>query len=156
MPGWLAASVQVPAATSVNAVPLTVQTAGVLEAKLRMDGVRFDSFVLKDNLGHLKRGRLRAVRDQFGYKVPALLNGRIGFGAAVRETCFGDDAEADALIYSVYADAVAGRVAPVELSRVLEAARAYPTAVVEALAALRQVERAEAVDRIFIRLDTGE
>ena len=34
MPGWLAASVQVPAATSVSAVPLTVQTAGVLDAKL--------------------------------------------------------------------------------------------------------------------------
>lgn len=131
------------------------QMRGVLESKLRMDGVRFDEFVLKDNLANLKRGRLRAVRDQFGYKLPALLRGRIGLGAAVRETLFGDDVEADALVYSVYADAIAGRVSPVELSRLLEAAGAYPDAIVEALSALKQVSLADAVDRIFIRLDTG-
>ena len=33
-PAWLATSVQVPAATSVKVLPLTVQTPGVLDAKL--------------------------------------------------------------------------------------------------------------------------
>lgn len=131
------------------------QMRPVLEAKLRMDGIRFDEFRLKDNLSNLKRGRIRAVRDQFGYKLPALLAGRVGMGEAVRETLFGDDAEADALVYSVYADAIAGRVSPVELSRVMEAAGAYADDIVEALAALRQISRADAVDRIFIRLDRG-
>lgn len=131
------------------------QMRPVLEAKLRMDGIRFDEFRLKDNLANLKRGRLRAVKDQFGYKLPALLSGRVGLGEAVRETLFGDDAEADALVYSVYADAIAGRVSPVELSRVMEAAGAYADDIVEALAALRQISRADAVDRIFIRLDRG-
>ena len=33
LPGWLASTVQVPAATSVNVVPLTVHTVGVVEPK---------------------------------------------------------------------------------------------------------------------------
>ncbi|MFZ5478898.1 MAG: phosphatase domain-containing protein [Myxococcota bacterium] len=131
------------------------QMRPVLEQKLRMDGVRFDEFILKDNLANLKRGRLRAVRGQFGYKLPQLLLGRVGLGAAVREVLFGDDAEVDALVYSVYADAIAGRIAPVELSRILAAAGAYPDHIVDALAALRKVAQADAVDRIFIRLDRG-
>jgi hypothetical protein len=131
------------------------QMRPVLEQKLRMDGVRFDQFILKDNLGNLKRGRFRAVRGQFGYKLPQLLRARVGLGAAVRESLFGDDAEVDALVYSVYADAIAGRIGATELSRVLAAAGAYPDHVVEALAALRQVALADAVDRIFIRLDRG-
>jgi hypothetical protein len=131
------------------------QMRPVLEQKLRMDGVRFDEFILKDNLANLKRGRLRAVRGQFGYKLPQLLRGRIGLGAAVRESLFGDDAEVDALVYSVYADAIAGRIGPTELSRLLAAAGAYPDHIVDALAALRQVALADGVDRIFIRLDRG-
>jgi hypothetical protein len=131
------------------------QMRPVLEQKLRMDGVRIDEFVLKDNLGNLKRGRIRALRGQFGYKLPQLLRARIGHGAAVRESLFGDDAEVDALVYSVYADAIAGRIGAAELSRVMAAAGAYEDAVVDALAALRQVAVADAVDRIFIRLDRG-
>lgn len=131
------------------------QMRSVLEQKLRMDGIRWDDFVLKDTLGSLRRGRFRAVKDQFGYKLPQLLQGRIGMGAGVREILFGDDAEADALIYSVYADVIAGRVAAIELSRLMEAAGAYPDAIVAALAAQKQIARAEAVDRIFIRLDRG-
>ncbi len=131
------------------------QMRGVLEEKLRMDGVRWDTLTLKDNLANLKRGRLRAVRDQFGYKLPHLLAGRIGLGEAVRETLFGDDAEIDALVYSVYADAIAGRIGAAELSRIMVAAGSYPDHVVDALAALRRVGTADAVDRIFIRLDRG-
>ncbi len=132
-----------------------VQMRSVLEQKLRMDGIRWDDFFLKDTLGSIKRGRFRAIKDQFGYKLPRLLEGRIGMGPAVREILFGDDAEADALIYSVYADVVAGRVAPVELSRLMEAAGAYPDAIVAALAAQKRLSQAEAVERIFIRLDRG-
>ena len=131
------------------------QMRGVLEEKLRMDGVRVDEFILKDNLANLKRGRIRAVRSQLGYKLPLLLRARIGLGSAVRETLFGDDAEVDALVYSIYADAIAGRIGPTELSRVLAAGGAYPDHIVEALASLQRVALADAVDRIFIRLDRG-
>jgi len=132
------------------------QMRGVLESKLQMDGVRFDRFVLKDNLDNLRRGRLRAIRDQFGYKLPNLLADRAGLPASARETCFGDDAEADALVYSAYADAVAGRLDARELAAVMDAARAYPQDIDAALAHLGRVERADAVERVFIRLDRGE
>lgn len=146
-PGWR------PRIFILSGSPTQMRT--VLEAKLQLDGVRFDEFILKDNLGNLKRGRLRAMRGQFGYKLPKLLTARVGLGPAVREVLFGDDAEVDALVYSVYADAIAGRVAPVEVSRVLHAAGAYPDHIVDALSALRRVGQAEAVDRIYIRLDRG-
>jgi hypothetical protein len=126
-----------------------------LEEKLRIDGVRYDSLVLKDNVGNLRRGRLRAVRGQFGYKLPELILGRVGLGSAVTETLFGDDAEIDAVVYSVYADAIAGRIGAVELSRLLEAGGAYSDDVVRSLASLRNVAVADAVERIFIRIDRG-
>lgn len=131
------------------------QMRDTLSEKLRIDGIRYDSLILKDNLGNLRRGRLRAVRGQFGYKLPPLVAGRVGLGSAVRESLFGDDAEIDAIVYSVYADAIAGRLGHVELARVLEAGGAYSDDVVATLAALRQVAVADAVERIFIRLDKG-
>jgi hypothetical protein len=131
------------------------QMREVLEEKFRIDGVRVDTLVLKDNLSSLRRGRLRAVRGQFGYKLPRLLQARVGLGKGVQETLFGDDAEVDALVYSIYADAIAGRLHSAELARVLEAAGGYPEAVAQAVDALRKVALADAVDRIFIRLARG-
>lgn len=131
------------------------QMRAVLEEKLRLDGVRFDALMLKDNLGNLRRGRLRAMRHQLGYKVPLLLRGRVGLHPSVTESLFGDDVEIDALAYTLFADAVAGRVSPAELARVLERGGAYPDHIVDALAALHQVERSDAVQRIFIRRAKG-
>jgi hypothetical protein len=129
------------------------QMRDVLAEKLRLDGVRFDELHLKDSLRHLKRGRFRAIKGQFGYKLPALLQGRIGLGAAARETLFGDDAEVDAIVYSVFADAVSGRLTPVEVSRIMEAAGAYPDRIQTALDALDKLSESDAVERIFIRLE---
>ena len=125
----------------------------VLEEKLRLDGIRHEGLILKDSLGHLRRGRVRAIKEQFGYKLPALFTGRAGLGRASTETLFGDDAEVDALVYSLYADAVAGRVAPSQVGRVMEAAGAYPTAISETLEAFDRLPTANAVERIFIRLE---
>ncbi|MCB9758822.1 MAG: hypothetical protein H6739_03200 [Alphaproteobacteria bacterium] len=131
------------------------QMRDVLAEKLRLDGVRYDELHLKDNLGNLKRGRFRAVRGQFGYKLPMLLRGRLGLGPAVRETLFGDDAEVDALVYSVFADAIAGRLRPSEVSRIMEAAGSYPDRIAEALEVLDRLGTSDAVDRVFIHLDRG-
>ncbi|MBK7760275.1 MAG: hypothetical protein IPO67_00935 [Deltaproteobacteria bacterium] len=131
------------------------QLREVLTEKLRLDGVRFDELHLKDNLGNLKRGRFRAIKGQFGYKLPLLLQGRVGLGSGNREMLFGDDAEVDALVYSVFADVVAGRLRAAELSRIMEAAGAYPDAISTALATLPQIATGDVVDRIFIHLDRG-
>src|ERR1700761_8778673 len=100
------------------------QMRQVLAAKLALDGVEYDEFVLKNNLKNILRGRVRALRAQIPYKLPAMLRSRIA-AAAPTETLFGDDAEADAIIYSLYADLVAGRVTVEQLERVLLSSRAY-------------------------------
>lgn len=131
-----------------------------LEDKLRLDGVTWDSFTLKPNLQNLLRLRFRAVRDQLGYKLPALLRSRAAVtegsdGAAIecRETLFGDDAEADAYVYSLYADVLAGRVTEKVLLQVLRRGRVYEDVVAEAMDAARLVEPADVVERIFIHLE---
>ena len=58
------------------------QMRRTLEKKLEIDGVRWDEFHLKPQLDNLRRGRLRAVRDQVGYKLPLLLESRCSIAAA--------------------------------------------------------------------------
>ncbi len=131
------------------------QMRKTLEEKLALDGVRYEGLVLKDQLGHLRKGEFRAVRGQFGYKLPSLLKARRGMGRVVHETCFGDDAEVDALVYSVYADVLAGRVDSTSLSRIMEAAGAYPEQILKAQRRMRKLAPGDAVDRIFIRAEKG-
>lgn len=129
------------------------QMRRVLEEKLRLDKVSWDELVLKPNLWNLFHGRFRALREQVGYKLPVLLAGRIGVPGGAPEVLFGDDAESDAFVYSLYADLVSGRVGEEVLNNVLDLARVYPDARARAHRALRNVTRAEAVKRIFIHLD---
>jgi hypothetical protein len=130
-----------------------------LEDKLRLDGVTWDSFTLKPNLQNVLRLRFRAVKDQLGYKLPALLASRAKLAEsgepalASTETLFGDDAEADAYVYSLYADLVAGRVAEDVLLRVLEDGRVYEDVVAAALETARTIEHADVVERILIHLE---
>jgi hypothetical protein len=128
------------------------QMRQVLAAKLALDGVVADEFVLKNNLKNMLRGRFRALRAQIPYKLPAMLDSRMRV-AAPAETLFGDDAEADAIIYCLYADIVADRVTLYDLERVLVAARAYDDDAQRTLELARQVPKAPAVRRMFINLD---
>jgi hypothetical protein len=128
------------------------QMRQVLAAKLALDGVAYDEFVLKNNLKNLLRGRFRSLRAQIPYKLPAMLQSRIG-AAADHETLFGDDAEADAIIYCLYADLVAGQVSLQDLERVLVASRAYDDDAIRILDLARRVPKHDAVNRLFIHLD---
>jgi phosphatidate phosphatase APP1 len=107
----------------VSGSPTQMRT--VLAAKLALDGVTYDEFVLKDNVRNILRGRFRALRAQIPYKLPALLASRGKSPPAPSETLFGDDAEADAIVYCLYADLLAGRVDHETLARILSSARAY-------------------------------
>src|SRR5690606_20328620 len=66
---------------------------------------------------------------------------------------FGDDAEADAIIYCLYADILAGAVSADELARILQAARAYDDEAELTLELAARVVRRDAVQRILIHLD---
>ena len=61
------------------------QMRQVLAAKLALDGVEYDEFVLKNNLKNILRGRFRALRAQIPYKLPAMLQSRIGAPRRARD-----------------------------------------------------------------------
>ncbi len=129
------------------------QLRRVLEAKLRLDGIRWDSFTLKPQLRNLLRGRFRFLRDQVGYKLGALLESRADLPAEIDEFLFGDDAEADAFIYSIYADLCAGRVDADVLMRVLRHAGVYEDDLPRLVRLTSRLPRHDGARRIFIHLD---
>lgn len=129
------------------------QMRRVLEAKLRLDGIQWDSFTLKPSLRKLLRGKIRFLKDQVSYKLLALLEARLAADPEHDEVLFGDDAEADAFIYSLYADLCAGRVGTETLMAVLERARVYRDEIPRIVRLASRLPRRDAVRRIFIHLD---
>lgn len=130
------------------------QMRTVLTAKLAMDGIEFDEFILKNNLHNLLRLRFRALRSQVPYKLAALLESRSGIIGTASETLFGDDSEADGAIYSLYGDILAGTIDPDDLLRTLQAARAYPDQIKRTMALAEHVRGSgDCVERILIHLD---
>lgn len=128
--------------------------------KLRLDGARWETLTLKPNLENLLRLRFRALRGQLGYKLPALLRRRCELkcqrddaGHLRREVLLGDDAEADAFVYSLYADVCAGVVSPADLARIMRAGDCYEDAIADAVRFAGYVDRGAVVERILIHLD---
>ncbi len=128
-----------------------------LEDKLRLDGIAWDTFTLKPNLQNMLRLRFRALRDQLGYKLPALLDARVSLPPEERqgahETLFGDDAEADAFVYSLYGDVMAGRVGEEQLHEIAEKGRVYEDVLDGMIRAVRMIDPHEVVERILIHLE---
>lgn len=131
-----------------------------LEDKLRLDGIKWDSFTLKPNLTNMLKLRFRAVRDQLGYKLPALLEARARATPPApddpdirKETLFGDDAEADAFVYSLYADVVAGRVDDETLLTICARGHVYEDVIEDITRTLQGLHREDAVERILIHLE---
>ena len=129
------------------------QMRGVLAEKLRLDGIHFDGFVLKDNLRNVLKGRFRALKEQVGYKLPALLTARVDAHPDSGETLFGDDAERDAFVYSLYGDLLARRVPPEVLDQVLDEAGVYPDHREVIYGALERLPTCDPVKRVIIHLD---
>ena len=129
------------------------QMRKVLTEKLRLDGIEPDAFVLKPNLSNLLKFRFRALNEQLGYKLSALLSSRFG-GPEVQEILFGDDSEADALIYSLYADIVEGAIDRDVLEAALGGSRLYRSDVEHVLSLVDLLpDERPSVSRIFIHLD---
>jgi hypothetical protein len=126
-----------------------------LEQKLVLDGIRFDALDLKDNLGNLRRGRLRALRGQLGYKLPRLLAHRAAEPPGTSESLFGDDAEVDAVIYALYAEIAAGRVERDSVVALLREGGAYDDQIAETLDAMARIVPEDVVRDIWIVVDRG-
>ncbi len=136
------------------------QLRGRIIEKLRLDGVRFNSLTLKPNLQNILRLRFRAIRGQLGYKLPALLRLRCEMpqqrderGELIREALLGDDAEADAFVYSLYADVCAGAVDAALLSRVMVIGGCYDDDIGDAVRFASYIQPGKVVKRVLIHLE---
>jgi hypothetical protein len=129
------------------------QIGRAIREKLSLDGVPYDGIVFKDQLRHLRRGRLRNLREHVGFKLAELLRGRLAVPPESRELLFGDDWESDSLIYSLYADVLAGRLGVRDLDPVLQRIRVDPALQEEILALAVRAAGVDAVLRIFINLE---
>lgn len=129
------------------------QLRKVLEAKLRLDGIAWDGLVLKPQLSAILRGRFRFIKDQVGYKLAALFSSRAELEPDVREYLFGDDAELDASIYSLYSDVCTGRTSHDVLREVLTRSGAYEDVVPEVMALAEKVPQGAGAIRMFIHLE---
>jgi hypothetical protein len=87
------------------------------------------------------------------YKLPALLRSRLGTPGHARETLFGDDAESDAIVYSLYADILGGRLGRTDVEKILDAADAYDDQRADTLGLVEKVPHGDVVKRIIIHLD---
>ena len=128
------------------------QMRSKIERKFALDGVRPDIFILKPQLRLLLRGKFRAIRGQVGYKLNALLRVRTKTPLAP-ETLFGDDAEQDAFIYSLYADIVSHAISVDRLELILKEAQVYQDTALRILERAASIEARPTVERIFINLD---
>jgi hypothetical protein len=129
------------------------QLAKAIKQKLALDGVEYDGIVFKDQLGHLVRGRFRSLREHVGFKLTELLKSRRTMPVASREVLFGDDWESDPIIYSLYADILAGRVDGDELGEVLRVIGVRPGLIAEAKELAATAECGDVVARIYINLE---
>ncbi len=93
----------------------------VVENKMLLDGVEHDGITFKDWLGAFRQLRPGRLREQVGFKLNALLDGRLRRPLA-REYLFGDDVEADAEAFALYAAVINGELAPGDLEQALAAA----------------------------------
>lgn len=137
--------------TFVSASPPQIGRA--IRRKLELDGIVHDGIVFKDQLQRIFRGQFRHLREHVGYKLTELLKARSLEPPTAREYLFGDDWESDPLIYSLYADTVAGAVSPGELAELLRAARVDPALIEEARQLAIGLPKGDAVRRIFINLE---
>lgn len=128
-----------------------------LEEKLRIDRVRWDALTLKPNVSNMLRLRFKAMRDQLGYKLPELLKERVAaqdLGSdPPPEVLVGDDAEADAFVYSLYADICSGSISDAQLTRVFHAGDVYSDRIEAAQQAVHEMRRGPIVRRVLIHLD---
>src|SRR5207247_6058712 len=79
--------------------------------------------------------------------------GRLDAPADARELLFGDDWESDSLIYSLYADVLAGRLAVDRLLPILRRIGVDARLIDQVVALAAQVAGPDAVERIFINLE---
>lgn len=128
------------------------QMEKVLRQKFALDGIIVDEIVLKDSLGAIKKGCLRDIKQQVGYKLPALVESKLRFPEYKEEYLFGDNVEEDALIYICYSLILSQNISHFQLKKVMKKFGAYNRSFERLTNYIQRLHYSSKVKRIFIRL----
>lgn len=120
--------------------------------KFTIDDIRPFGCFYKDNLRNLTPKRLWRLNKQVGYKIQALLQLRMKLKEDVKQICWGDDSEADAVIYNLYSDICARRLGAQDLRNVLKGFSVTVDQIDEILLLQSQVPENDPVEKIYINL----
>lgn len=120
--------------------------------KFSIDGVRPFGCFYKDNLRNLAPKRLWRLNKQVGYKIQALLQLRMKLKEDVRQICWGDDSESDAVIYNLYSDICARRLGAQDLRHILKNLSVTVDQIDEILQLQSQIPENDPVEKIYINL----
>ena len=129
------------------------QIGKAIKGKFLLDRIEYDGIVFKDQLRELVRGKFRNLREHVGFKLGELLKSRLDAPAGAREVLFGDDWESDPVIYSLYADLLAGRLDAEGLGKVLRIIDVDVMAIIKAQQLAERIGTADCVDKIYINLE---
>jgi hypothetical protein len=120
--------------------------------KFTIDNIRPFGCFYKDNLRNLTPKRMWRLNKQVGYKIQALLQLRMKLKEDVRQICWGDDSESDAVIYNLYSDICSRRLGAQDLRSVLKNFAVATEQIDEILLLQSQVPESDPVEKIYINL----
>lgn len=132
------------------------QMEGKILAKMEMDGVEHDGIIFKNQLRHVRRGDFRKLREQVGYKLSVLLTLWSHLPQRAQIVLFGDDSESDAVVYSLFAEILAGTIEGSELLKLLLQLGVFREDAASIAWFTRRLKRpVHPVKAAFINLETG-
>jgi hypothetical protein len=131
------------------------QLRRILQKKMLLDGVEFDGITFKDQLRILRHGEVRRLREHLSFKLTALLLYHAELPPGAREILVGDDTESDALCYTIFGDAVAGRLRGDVLRATLARHGVGPGDAAAVTALVDGLEPRDSLARIYIHLEKG-
>lgn len=123
-----------------------------IHEKLNLDGIYPYGIFFKDNLQNLRPKRLWRLTHQIGFKLQALLQLRLQLKEEVRQVLWGDDSESDAVIYSLYSDICARRIAENEIRDILKSFRVVGNQLETILRLQQDIPENDPVEKIYINL----
>lgn len=125
-----------------------------ISEKFSIDNIRPFGCFYKDNLKNIRPGRFWRLTKQVGYKLQALMQLRCRLHPEIRQICWGDDSESDAIIYNLYSDICSRRMSANDIRLVLEKLHVTGEQVDTILHLQTQVPEQDPVERIYINLAT--
>jgi hypothetical protein len=120
--------------------------------KLAFDGIYPFGLFCKDNLQNLAPKRWWRLTQQIGYKLQALLQLRLHLSDNVRQILWGDDSEADAVIYSLYSDLCSRRLDETQARQILRHFKVIGQQVDTILRLREDIPQQDPVEKIYINL----